>query len=246
VIGVLLGEDPMDATADFVSGTMKEAKATEVWDLQRKWIERGLAARRDADSQLQEITGELERRLGKSRPAEDLALSVAIIAKKLQISGKVGNGDVGQPVIQVKLYQNSTRGQWTGMNIASGALLKGMGVDAIDQKAMKKGKQLSVAQEQAMNLPLMTTILLPDLHAGDRLNISLGLPSATALSVDRVEARIWSGEGWFVVETVSGVPEAQEKAKKLIEEDQKKAAAAAAAKKRSSRQPSIPSRHTHR
>jgi hypothetical protein len=226
LIGTLLGDDPMDSAINVTNGVMKNANVVEAWRLQRQRLERGLAARQEADSELALITGELERRIGRPRPETDLPLRIALEGKQLWIEGKAGSSGVGHPILQVTLYKKSTQGQWTGLNAVSGVLVRAIGVNAMDREAQAEGDRLAAAQERAMNLPMMTTLLLPSIDAGGRVQVSTGLSARSALGIERVEARLWSSEGWFVVDQLPGLSEAQRTAVKQVEDDRRKAQAA--------------------
>jgi hypothetical protein len=51
----LLGEDTFDSAVNATDRVMREGSVQKAWDLQRRWLERGLAAREAADANLAEI-----------------------------------------------------------------------------------------------------------------------------------------------------------------------------------------------
>jgi hypothetical protein len=205
ILGTLLGQDPTEAATEATNQTLKQARVADAWKLQREWLERALAAREEADKALADILGDMQQRAGRSRPGTDLALSVEVNGAQLSVMGHVGANYIGQPVLQLTLYRKSTGGQWTGLNLAGAAFGQALGLKELDPV---EGTKLALAQERAMNLSLVTTVLLPDLESGGRVNISLGL-AASAAGIVRVEARLWSAEGSFKVDAVSGLHEAR-------------------------------------
>ena len=105
----------MDAT----NGMMRNANVVEAWRLQRQWLERVLAARQEADSELARITGDLERRLedlGRPRTSccgsPSMASSFASKARPARRDRPFNTREV----LQVTLYKKSTlvKGMWTG------------------------------------------------------------------------------------------------------------------------------------
>lgn len=219
IFGALTGEDSFDTAVRATNGVLESGTVQQAWDLQTKWILRGLAARAVADQEMAKITGELERRVGKPLPAACLPLTLVAEQDKLCLTAKAGC-EVSQPLVQVILYRKSTGGAWTALNAGSGKLLEAIGVDGMSGTTQGKGITLSVAQEMGMNLPLRATMLLPDLAAGQRVTLQLEVPVEASLGLDRAELQIWSGQGWIKQDRIDGLDIVQNAARKRMEQRQ--------------------------
>lgn len=228
LFGALAGEDSFDTAVRATNGVVKDGAVQDAWDLQTKWILRGLAARAVADGEMTKITTTLEQRIGRPLSSNDLPLMLVAEQNQLSLSAKAGR-TLGSPIVQVILYRKSTGGSWTALNAGSGKLLEMIGVDGMSGSTQGKGISLSVAQEMAMNLPLRTTVLLPDVSAGQRVTVNLDVPVELALQLDRAEVQIWSDVGSIKFDRVDGLDLVQKAATKRIEERRAQAAAARSA-----------------
>ncbi len=227
VIDALFGGDSTESAVRATNAMMKEGgPVRKAWDLQRKWLDRGLAARLEADTNLKQITGELERRSRKTRPTSDLSLRVMVIDKSLRLFGRAGSAPLENPVVQVIMHKKSSQGAWTALNVASGLLVRGMGVEAMDLSAQVQGTRLSAAQERSANLPYLTTLLLPTLPAGATVDISLAVPAHAALGLERVALTVWTGDGTLHEDQLDGLESAQAKVRQMLEEQRAQQAAA--------------------
>jgi hypothetical protein len=223
LLGALFGENPWDVSVGMTNRIMRNGTVTKAWDLQAKVLTRGVQARAKADAELKKITDAFESRIGKKRPAEDIPFRVVVEKEQLYIDAKV-QGKATLPVVQLTIHKNSTGGKWTGLNAASGGLLKLIGVSEMN---IPKGTALAIAQERAMNLPMQSTMLLPSLESGDTVRFSFALPARALLGIERIEAKVWSGEGYFSVSQIGGFDAAKFEVVRLMDMEQRYAQAKA-------------------
>jgi hypothetical protein len=210
----LAGDNPREPVVDATDALMRNVHVVEAWQLQRKWLERGLDARAAADARFAEIVAELARRSG-SRPAADATWTLAVDGEDLTVRVTAKTA-LGTPLVQLVVWKQPSSGAWTGLNEVAGLFLQALGVSAMNARSQVEGARLAAAQEQAMNLPWVTTALLPTLDRGQTAVIRLRLPVTVALGIDHVEARLWSAEGSTVLPSISGLPAAQDKATSVM------------------------------
>lgn len=202
MIDAALGRDPGEIAANIGQGMMKEGGVSEAWTLQRQWLERSAAAAATADRTLDEILEDLGSRAGNSRSTSDLPLKVVVEGGKLELVAEAKAAFV-QPVLQWKIHRKGTNGSWTTANVISSGILGGLGIGDVGDHA--EGGRLAAAQEARMNRPSITTMLLPDLAQGTRLAVPLGRKVESALGIEKIDARVWSGGGWLYFDQIPGL-----------------------------------------
>lgn len=223
VVGAFFGRDSFDqareSTANMMNVKDEQGRplVRRAWDLQKTMLQRGLEARKTADKNLQEITDALGRRTGKVLPADDFKWSMMSPGKTVTLFGHVGDRPLKSPVVQLTLRRKSTGGQWVAANGVSSGI--GMGIGVMNGNDAVTGTELSVAQEEVMNLPLVTTFVLPDLDAGSRVTVDLELPIAATLAIEQVELQVWTDQGKLSQQEISGLDAVQRRAQQELEKE---------------------------
>ncbi|PQO46753.1 hypothetical protein [Blastopirellula marina] len=223
VLGAFFGKDSFDqareSTANMMNVEDEQGRpiVRRAWDLQRTMLLRGLEARKTADKNLAEITDALARRTGKVLPADDFEWSMMSPGKTVTLYGHVGDRPLKSPVVQLTLYRKSTGGQWIAANGISSGI--GMGLGVMNERDAASGTVLSAAQEEAMNLPLATTFVLPDLEAGSRVTVEIELPLAATLAIERAELQVWTDQGKLQQEEIAGLDAVQRRAQQDLEKE---------------------------
>ncbi|MBI1247391.1 hypothetical protein GC197_06035 [bacterium] len=227
VIGALLGNDSFDQARASTSQMMQAGDANgpyvrQAWEIQSKWLARGLDARDTADRNLKAITDHLASRSGKTLTGDDFSLSMFADGKTLSLVGKSGSRPLRMPVVQIVMHRKSTGGGWTALNGLSSGIGLNMGImngaDAV------QGTELSVNQERAMNLPFASTLVLPDLAPESRINIDLNIPVEAIMSVETAELYVWTDQGSLHVAELDGLDASQRRVQVQIDKERAEAA----------------------
>ena len=222
VFGMLLGDNPWDATIAVADGMLRHGRVVDMWKLQAKWLERAIEGRTESYQALAEITDGLERRLGPKDAPEKLPFRVDFKDRRLVVVGTIEDVSLAQPVFQVVLHKFPVGGEWALANIASASLVRALGVEGMNFDAAFHGGYLAGVQEKAANQPLLMTCVVPEVKPGATLSLVPELDPSEILSVARVELRVWSRDFWTTVDNLDGLGEAKTKAIVAAEKERRR------------------------
>ena len=158
------------------------------------------------------VTADFEKRVGRTRPASDLSLSLGTEKGALVITGKVGSTPLTAAVMQVVMHKAKANGSWQALDQSMSLLLQSMGVSnmsALPGKAGLESKAQAEALEKSFNLPIVKTFGLPKLSPGSRLTIVLDEDLNDVIFFERVSLKAWTAEGTIALDSIPSVESVQ-------------------------------------
>ena len=219
MLGALANGNANEAAANAAKNILKSGNVEKALELERDSTVRRLKARETADTNLNEILAEIERRIGKTRPVTDLSLQVEVAGDQMHITGKP-SAEFGTPIVRVFLRSKPTNGSKSASADSNIKLIEGLSANQLDAKTRDLGKSLVEAQERMMNLPIVTTELLHNLTTQSTL--ALIFPLERSLGLESIDVKLWSGEGTLSFENLPGLEIVQTAARKYQEEEKAK------------------------
>ena len=219
MLSALASGNAKGAAANAANNILRSGMVDKALELERDSIVRRLKARETVDTNLNEIMNEIERRVGKTRPVTDLSLQVEVAGNQMHITGKPST-EFGTSIVRVFLRVKPVNGGLSASVDETIKLIQSLGVNQLDPKTQELGKSLVAAQERMMNLPIVTTELLPNLTPQSTL--ALVFPLERSLGVESIDVKLWSGEGTLSLEKLPGLDVVQTAARKYVVEEQVK------------------------
>ena len=219
MLGALANGNANEAAVNAAKSILKSGTVEKALELERDSIVRRLKARETADMNLNEILAEIERRVGKTRPASDLSLQVEVVGDQMHITGKP-SAEFESPIVRVFLRTKPTNGSMSASADSNIKLIEGLSANQVDAKTRDLGKSLVEATERMMNLPIVTTELLPNLTTQSTL--ALVFPLERSLGLESIDVKLWSREGTLSFENLPGLEGVQKAARKYQDEEKAK------------------------
>ena len=178
------------------------------------------------------VTAEFEKRLGRMRPASDLSVSLGAEKGGLVVTGKVGPAPLTATVMQVVVHKAKADGSWRALDQAATAMLQSMGVSnmsSLPGKAGEESKAQAAALEKAFDLPFIKTFGLPKLSPGSKFTIDLDEDLNDVIFFERVSLKAWTAEGTIAIDSVPSIEAVQKVREELPRDERFKDTASAAA-----------------
>ena len=219
MLGALANGNVNEAAASAAKNILRSGNVEKALELERDSIVRRLKAREAADTNLNEVLNEIERRIGKTRPVTDLSLEVEVVGNQMHITGKP-SAEFETPIVRVFLRTKPTNGSLSASADSNFKLIEGLGENQLDATTRELGKSLVAAHERMMNLPVVTTELLPNLTTQSTL--ALVFPLERSLGLESIDVKLWTTEGTMSFENLQGLEVVQKAARKYHDEENAK------------------------
>ena len=137
----------------------------------------------------------------------------------MHITGKP-SAEFESPIVRVFLRTKPTNGSMSASADSNIKLIEGLSANQVDAKTRDLGKSLVEATERMMNLPIVTTELLPNLTTQSTL--ALVFPLERSLGLESIDVKLWSREGTLSFENLPGLEDVQKAARKYQDEEKAK------------------------